>query len=153
MLHFSVSSVETFFFYTAVFWLLLLLGSACSSGGRMAPLQGIHPAAVSLLPSQLCRASVFILNFSPHGCQKVCGGLYFKPSRSPGPCWGLVRQRLGKLETREALCPFSDTDCPVHFILPTVAYLYRKQRVHATEHREELLLVPSDQMRNCIILH
>ena len=89
----AVSSVRTCLFCTAMFWLWLLLGSGCSTGGRTMPLQGLHPTVASLMPLQLRHASVFILNFSPHGCQKEREDLYFKPSHSPCLCWGVVRQR------------------------------------------------------------
>lgn len=60
-------------------------------------------------------------------------------------------KRVVKLGTKEALCPFSDTGCPVQFILPTVIHLLCK-RVRAAEYKEELLLLPSDQVGNCITL-
>lgn len=62
-----------------------------------------------------------------------------------------VVKRVVKLGTKEALCHFSDIDCPVQFTLPMVAYLHCKQCVRATEHKEELLLVPSDQIGNCLV--
>lgn len=100
------------------------------NGATTRPLK--HPAVASLLPSQPCHASLFILNFSPHGCQKVHEGLYCRPSRSPCLCWGVVWQSMVKLGTREAFfrhwlpCAIY----PAHggtFTLQTVCACYRTQ--------------------------
>lgn len=46
-----------------------------------------------LLPLQLWCAAALMPPFSTQGSQKVCEGLYFKPSHSPCPFWGALWQR------------------------------------------------------------
>lgn len=91
LLLFSVTSVETRFFRTAVFWLPPI--SVCSREEKRGHLQGPNASVAPLLPLQPWCASAFMPHFSTPGWQKVCEGSYFKPSHSPCLFWEALWQR------------------------------------------------------------